>query len=138
MADKKESALGAVTDFAQARVLDASGASKNIDKATLASVLADAMTNLAWVNIETIEVGGTTNQFTSLKNVFENAWTVGEDYRLFESSSGAGAEGGLIMFKHSSSAVSYGIMFNKYKGVLMVKRDTNGTWWVKEILGMTV
>ena len=32
MADKKESALGAVTDFAQARVLDASGASKNIDK----------------------------------------------------------------------------------------------------------
>lgn len=40
MADKKESALGAVTDFAQARVLDASGASKNIDKATMASVLA--------------------------------------------------------------------------------------------------
>lgn len=40
MADKKESALGAVTDFAKARVLDASGASKNIDKATLASVLA--------------------------------------------------------------------------------------------------
>ena len=41
MADKKESALGAVTDFAQARVLDANGASKNIDKATMASVLAD-------------------------------------------------------------------------------------------------
>ena len=40
MADKKESALGAVTDFAQARVLDASGASKNINKATMASVLA--------------------------------------------------------------------------------------------------
>lgn len=43
MADKKESALGAVTDFAQARVLDASGASKNIDKATMASVLAATM-----------------------------------------------------------------------------------------------
>jgi hypothetical protein len=40
MADKKESALGAVTDFEKARVLDASGASKNIDKATMASVLA--------------------------------------------------------------------------------------------------
>lgn len=44
MADKKESALGAVTDFAQARVLDASGASKKIDKATMASVLAGVKT----------------------------------------------------------------------------------------------
>lgn len=43
MADKKESALGAVTDFAQARVLDASGASKNISKADMASVLAGQM-----------------------------------------------------------------------------------------------
>lgn len=43
MADKKESALGAVTDFAQARVLDASGASKNISKADMASVLAASM-----------------------------------------------------------------------------------------------
>lgn len=96
------------------------------------------MINSAWVNIETIELGGTTNQFTSLKNAFENAWQAGENYRMFESSTGAGAEGGLIMFKHSSSYVSYGIMFNKYKGVLMVKRDTDGTWWVKEILGIAV
>lgn len=55
MADKKESALGAVTDFAQARVLDASGASKNISKADMAAVLAIASKSLTikWgVNID--------------------------------------------------------------------------------------
>ncbi len=129
MADKKESALGAVTDFAQARVLDASGASKNISKADMASVLAGELDNISWRSLSDVSPN-----MSIIVSTFEESFKNGSTYTLLSLQTNLASEAGLIIFKRTNTATSIGLLFSIEIGLSYVKRDGNGVWLYKSLM----
>ena len=80
-----------------------------------------------WVTL--ISVIGTT-----VVNVFESQFQERADYNIVTLSTNRDLEGGGFMFKHTASQLSYGIVFNKNIGVKIIKRNTDGTWYCRDIL----
>lgn len=67
-------------------------------------------------------------------SAFESDFKSAADYSMVTPYTAVGGEGGAIMFKHTSSALSYGIFFNKRTGAKIIKRNTDGTWYYRDIL----
>ena len=134
--DRKLNEVKKVTDMAYVPVIMADGSIGQIAKSDLASVVAGVVKNSKWENLESISLSGSNEAYVVVKDFFESEFNKSANFSLITGGTSNGAEAGFAMFKHTSSFTCYGIMFNKYKGVLCIKRETNGTWFVKEVLSV--
>ena len=74
--------------------------------------------------------------YDDVVSAFETQFQAGSNYNVVTIQTGGGVEGGGIMFRHKTSKKSYGIVFSEYKGLgaKIVKRDSDGTWYYRDIL----
>ena len=70
----------------------------------------------------------------NMLDAFISQFNNGANYSLITLQTATGAEGGGIMFKHTQTAKSYGIIFSKNFNAKIIKRDENGTWYSRNIL----
>ena len=65
---------------------------------------------------------------------FENKFKSGANENILTLDTMADSEGGCIIFKHTTSKISYGIFFSALVKAKIVKRDTDATWYYRDIL----
>ena len=71
---------------------------------------------------------------TSVVNAFESQFKAGADRTLVTLQTASDREGGGIIFKHTSIYLAYGIIFNDHMGAKIARRNTDGTWYCRDIL----
>ena len=67
-------------------------------------------------------------------NAFESQYQEGSTHTIIILQTYNGAESGAVIFKHTTSKVTYGIAFNNNIGAKIIKRNIDTTWYYRDIL----